>query len=254
MKKSLIKKLTVAIGFLAMVFIFTVIPGTEADAAATPLKLNGEAELRGKGTHLIKMERDGYIAFAAIGLDENVEPLKEAVQVQLYNKSKKPISYTKSINAYSKDSTKQEVWYAVKRGYYYIKISGNANYYVTVAKGTALTEKSGSKKSKAVTIQSKKYRKGLVMNTDSKKKYDWYKFTLKKKSKVFISGVLTDTNLEMKVYSSAKVSKKTQNAFVKGKKVTMPKGTYYIKVGKKKTYSGGAYAIGVNYVFKGKEL
>lgn len=171
-------------------------------------------------------------------------------KVTLTNAKKKDISYGEYLdrdNGYT-------FTFAVKKGktYYFKFVPGSSSvklHQVYVKYRMAVKEKSGSKKSKAVTIKKKKKKLGTVL--PGEKKADWYKFkvTKKKKIKITIQSNITGT-LKFEVFDkkgnrigscwsnggteqlvSAGISKKTS------------KGTYYIKVSRYDTLSSGVYSI-----------
>ena len=168
--------------------------------------------------------------------------------VTLYNSKKKAISnsnYTSSSNEYM-------TYYGVKKGTYYIKISGKGLYNITahVAKKAAIPATTKAK-AKKVTSSTKYY----VMPASTKKSSAWFKFTISKPKKVTLTtSYIGDYSLDVKIYKGSKSvdSFKLYNNdkkgryysnFLTGKEVTWPKGVYYVKVTKTKTDSG---IVGVN--------
>ncbi|MCQ4635677.1 pre-peptidase C-terminal domain-containing protein [Anaerovorax odorimutans] len=143
--------------------------------------------------------------------------------------------------------------YGVKKGTtYYVKVAAGSNYYggyqfyVTNKK---ITEKSGKKKSKAVTIKKKKTKKGTIIAGSSQA--DWYKFKLsgKKKFTLTMKGA-TNNTLKVAIYkkNGKKVGKASKFPY-NGKKLTitpygkLAKGTYYIKVYRGTKTSSGWYSL-----------
>lgn len=72
--------------------------------------------------------------------------------------------------------------FAVTKGTYQVKVSGFENYAVGYD-FIAVNEKSGNNKKKAVPLKVGKTRKGIVEETATTEKQDWYKIVLPKKAK-----------------------------------------------------------------------
>lgn len=141
--------------------------------------------------------------------------------------------------------------YGVKKGNtYYIKVRSNYNYdglYQLKVTNYKISENSGSKKSKAVTIKKGYTKKGTI--TAGSSQSDWYKFKLtsKKKVKITIKGGTND-KLKFIVYKgSKKVS--TSTFYNSTKSITLnsvgkwSKGTYYIKAYRGTSKSSGWYSL-----------
>ena len=143
--------------------------------------------------------------------------------------------------------------YGVKKGStYYIKVAAGSNYdggYQLQVTNKKITEKSGKKKSKAVTIKKKKTKKGTIIAGSSQA--DWYKFKLGGKKKVTLT-MKGATNNKLKVVVYNKKGKKVSSAYnynYYNNKLTLksyvklPKGTYYIKVYRGTKTSSGWYSL-----------
>lgn len=143
--------------------------------------------------------------------------------------------------------------YGVKKGTtYYIKLASDYNYdgyYQFQVTNKKITEKSGKKKSKAVTIKKKKTKKGTIIAGSSQA--DWYKFKLGGKKKVTLT-MKGATNNKLKVVVYNKKGKKVSSAYnynYYSNKLTLksygklPKGTYYIKVYRGTKTSSGWYSL-----------
>lgn len=145
---------------------------------------------------------------------------------------------------------KQGAVYGVKKGKtYLIRVNSSTNYdgyCAFMAKCTKVSEKSGKKKSKAVTIKKKKTKKGTIEAGSSQA--DWYKFKLTKKKKTTITvKCAANEKIVVRVY---KGKKKIDSATMYGnKKLTIrsvgkwPKGTYYIKIARGSKTSSGYYEV-----------
>ena len=143
--------------------------------------------------------------------------------------------------------------YGVKKGTtYYIKVASNYNYdgyYQLQVTNKKITEKSGKKKSKAVTIKKKKTKKGTIIAGSSQA--DWYKFKLggKKKVTLTMKGA-TNNKLKVVVYNKKgkKVSRVESYNYYNNKLTLrsygkLAKGTYYIKVYRGTKTSSGWYSL-----------
>lgn len=152
--------------------------------------------------------------------------------------------------------------YAVKKGNTYkIKIGAlNVNdiqYYRLYLKYTAVNEKSGSTKKKAVEVKFGNRVSGTIFAEDSSSKADWYKIQNVTKQQLILSysGNITSGSLIFDVYD-AKGKKldrlsiisnieESEETFLHNSKggEEMPKGTYYVKVTKSGKTSTGIYSF-----------
>lgn len=173
-------------------------------------------------------------------------------------------SYIHIANAKKKIIT-DEIWVSEAIGNYTanIAVKKGKTYYIQVTaigsdcpntisvKNSAVKEKSGAKKKKAVAIKAKKKVKGTIIVGD--KTADWYKFTVKKKKAVTmnlsgdVQGSLTITVYKKngkkidscKWYGGATKLKLTCSR-TRGK---VDKGTYYIKISRSNAKSSGKYTL-----------
>lgn len=141
--------------------------------------------------------------------------------------------------------------YGVKKGStYWIKVrtySNSDGVYNLRATNTAVSEKSGSSKAKAVTIKKGKTSKGTVLAGENKA--DWYKFKLtgKKAVKVIMKGETND-NLKISIYQGSR-NVKNSSFYYNSKSLTIksigkwPKGTYYVKIYRGNSKSSGHYSV-----------
>lgn len=187
-----------------------------------------------------KPNKNGYVTFTA---------LTDSGHITLLDSNKKAL--TKRLSVYNSSTIGNErVTYAVKKNtIYYVKLSCSDKTtfrYVL----TSLSSKGGSKKSKATSLKSGKAIKGLLIAGN--KNACWYKFKLtkNKKIKLIITGKCVD-DFKIDVLDSSGDSvfyapytltgrniSKTINPYQK-----FNKGTYYIKVSKKTSYSTGYFSV-----------
>lgn len=152
--------------------------------------------------------------------------------------------------------------FAVKKGTYYVKVSGGSSDLIVAKYSfTGKSDASKSSKKKATKIKLGKTKKGVLLASDSTKKYDWYKFTVTKKKKVTItfSGTISSGEAELEVYEAngdrfggisiyrtSTTSKASPYvARIGASSGTLPKGTYYIKVSKDSKQTSGNYSVKV---------
>jgi len=143
------------------------------------------------------------------------------------------------------------------KGTYYIKLSnGSDSYYALKYKFTAITDKSGTAKSKAASLKMGTATKGLILTTDKKGKADWYKITLTKDQAVEliltgdVSGDISltfydsDNSLFGKLYVNEYTTEDSGVPYVStSKSQKLPKGTYYLKVTKDGSSTSGSYSV-----------
>ncbi|MDO4553617.1 MAG: hypothetical protein Q4B70_00550 [Lachnospiraceae bacterium] len=186
----------------------------------------------------ITIPSTGYIKTNTYGL---VYGKKTWMDIQFLDKNKQ------AINENWPDLSSETHYYAVKKGVYYIRVpvSGQTPYqYQLRYDFVKVSEKSGTKKSKAVTIKKNKTITGLIQSGEALKKYDWYKIKLTKAQKVTLSftGYGTDyicyevipanKKAEISLISLNSAAKEYSlnqtNKYKTFKKLA--KGTYYIRV------------------------
>lgn len=141
--------------------------------------------------------------------------------------------------------------YGVTRGkVYYIKIQTGSNlsrsgYYGFNVKNTKITEKSGSKKSKAVTIKKNIVKKGTIQAGSSQA--DWYKLNLTNKKFQATMTYRTNDRLKMTLYRNGKKMKSVTGDYMHGKVYiygsNIATGTYYIKIERYNSKSSGYYSL-----------
>ena len=189
--------------------------------------------------------KDGYVTFTANNIPENDGRIFRG-EWFLCNSARKAISSSGDCGFYDEDS----VTFAIKKNKtYYLKVltHGNGNFSHKVDYTyKSVKEKSGSKRSKAVTIKKNKKVSGLLMAGE--KKSDWYKVKLTKKQTLKITfSTKSYRGLAFKVYdkkgnevmglSYFQPSSTTETVTLVSKKNSytdatkkLAKGTYYIKV------------------------
>lgn len=208
----------------------------------------------------LNVPRAGVIyAEASYDKDEFGKP-----KVVLCNNAKKAISVATNNNA----STEYLSVFAVKKGNYYLKVSDVTGAYQFRYLFAPISDKSGKQKKSALKLTlGKKSAAGIVTISDTASQYDWYKFVLKKASKVRISleGSTTGTSkisLEVipptrtatgkKINFSAKpiFSISRINAIKTARSDVWPAGTWYIRVKKSVKKGSGIYRIKVDKISK----
>lgn len=162
--------------------------------------------------------------------------------VALYNSKKKALSGWTPL--------RYNPTYGVKKGQtYYIRVKSSYNsygFYNFKITNTAVKEKSGKNKAKAVTVKRSKAVKGMILAGNGQA--DWYKFkkTNKKTTKITVKGQ-TNGAFRVTVYRGGKkVSSKTFDYRYGGYEFTLynyPKGTYYVKIERANAKSSGYYAM-----------
>lgn len=184
-----------------------------------------------------KATANGYITAAYI------DPSAGFYKVAICNSSKKELSgYT---------HLRYNPTYGVKKGTtYYIKVVSGYNSdggYIFKVTNSAVSEKSGKTKSKAVTIKKGKTKKGTIVAGSSQA--DWYKFkmTKKKAAKIYVKG-RTNDKLKVILYKGGKKIKSYTYTYTTGAMTLksfgkLSKGTYYIKVQRANKNSSGWYSL-----------
>ena len=148
----------------------------------------------------------------------------------------------KALHTYYTDTRKsgtQTVPIGLKKGTYYIVISGNLNKTYSLklkfAKGEYYEKESNDTVKTATPIKKKKYYTGSLQRFIDR---DYYKFTVKKKTKVKLTVTRGEDLLwdYLIVNAKGKQYGKTMRTDPRGKdgketfSVTLPKGTFYLQV------------------------
>lgn len=167
-------------------------------------------------------------------------------------------------NAFFNNLQNNQVTYAVKKGQTYkLKIKAlnvyDTQYYQLRFKHAGINENSGAAKKKAVKIKLGQKISGSVYAEESATKADWYKITNSKKQKLILSysGSITSGSMVFDVfdakgnkldsYSVISNIKEKQEASLHNKKkgLTIPKGTYYLRVTKSRKTATGIYTFSI---------
>lgn len=185
-----------------------------------------------------KATKTGYIAVSASELNNG------SVNIQLMNKKKKALSDQDSVQ-------NGTLYFGVKKGqtYYVATKGGYDDIYALKIKQTAIKEKSGSSKSKAVTMKRNKTYKGVQIADKKKSGNDWYKFKLtsKKKFKLTIKGGATGSYVSP--YYSDNYSSDIGVKIIPANKYQTLRGAYsYVINGTSTLESSGKLSAGTYYV------
>ena len=172
-------------------------------------------------------------------------------QVKLFSSSKKALFKKGYESVGSSKDYKTRI--GVTKGTYYVGIKTSDLAYAVNLKFTAVSEKSGSTKGKAVKLSKGKTKKGIITASQSTTSGDWYKFTISKAQKVNLEvSTLTSQGgggggLKFSIYSgstsysfgSENFNYYTPNGTLKPVSYgagysgnTLQPGTYYIKIQK----------------------
>lgn len=232
------RRMLTGLSFLAFLCLMVCL-GTKSYAAT--LSDNGksyEVKSTTKGEyHKLQVERSSFIGITAFGNEDGTR--NRNISIVCLNRQKKAISPTYKVNV------KKAAYFSLKQGTYYIKVRSSAPVYRIYATFQSVKDNSGPSMKKARTLKLGKETYGIIYNTDSLKKQNWYKFSLKKPTKVQLKIKKAGGKLGFQVKGPANAS--GQIAKLKQwKKVTLPAGNYYIllaKPGKTAVKDGGIYSI-----------
>ena len=263
MKEKTMKKLTGVIGFLVIMLVFAIVPGTKADAAT--LK-NGNSEaisanLAGGGDfHTLKLTKDSWVKFTLVSNYKEDTRMSDGY-ITIYKGSKR-VSLQKAVSYYGNGSSDQWAAFALKKGTYRVHVQMvykgfyDANYnvqpnvYKVRTSIATKTDGGGNTKGKAVTLKNNKYKSGIVAVTEtSNTKGDWYKFKLTKTRKVKLTFTGQGEGIGIS-YQTSKIPISYHNNvrnFFKGKAVKLPKGTYWFKITKSNSLYSGYYKVKIKY-------
>lgn len=173
------------------------------------------------------------------------------ISVSLCN-SKYQVIDSSSYGAYVNAANEKTQVYGVKKGTYYLKVSGKTNYVLATG-FKKWTDKGGNSKKKAKTVKVNQTFKGVMPAGENKT--DWYKFkvTKNKKMKLTVSAE-GNGGIQFTVYGpglskSGSYAGSCYNTTREGwlcrgsKKVKASKGTYYVKVTRSSKKVSGVYSI-----------
>jgi len=182
--------------------------------------------------HKIVISKPGYITLQGYAQGSTSTP-KYNISVGLNDASKKSL-----YGVYLNSSKGFTTYFGVKKGTYYISAKQYGNYKLKYT-FTAVSEKSGSSKSKAVTLRKKKAAKGLLIAGESANKSDWYKIKLTKKQK--LSFAITGKSSS---YFRVKVIPKKSRLNISNSFFAVDNGSYTWKTDKK--VPAGTYYIQIS--------
>lgn len=270
MKNTLSKSITKVLFLLAVIFAVLLPSGR---ARAEEYQVVNAGYLSGKGSTELrenestgdvdyyflkfKVKKDGYVTFTA-----KTPPDKDYSGAyhgfwRLCDSSKLSLTHSDMFRM------EEYVTFAVKRNKtYYFKVDFN-DAVVINHKYKAITDKSGSKKSKAYNLKKNKTASGLLMAGENKT--DWYKIKLPKKQTLKLTFTTKSNNgvcvevfssknlnsyinglahhqtqsMDETVYLASRTSNNNRDPYKK-----LPKGTYYVKVfGMKGWQQSGYYTL-----------
>ena len=201
----------------------------------------------------IIVKKTGVISLETVYEEENFG----APVVTLCNSKKEKISLETEHN---KENSFKSV-FPVKKGTYYAKASNIQGNYQLRYVFSKINDKSGSKKTKAkaLSVGGKKI-KGVMLVSDKKSKYDWYKFTLRKAAPVrvdFKGSTTGKTKLQLEVIPPS-VARFSQRPILSFKGLEQngsgqsaefwPAGIWYIRINKSEAKGGGMYTLKVKTI------
>lgn len=264
-KKLFNKVASLALAAIMALSVVCVSVPTEVSAAAPSFKSTGKSSvtitdeqctyLTGNLTWIkFKAKSDGYLKITA--KNASAAAPYTAGNWQLYDKTKKnSVSPAHSYNTNQTDSYFYTDVYGVKKNAtYYLAVESFAGVKID-ASFTKVSDKSGSKKSKALTLKKNKDVTGLIRVGDSKVD-DWYKINLSSVKK-FTIYLTPYTNDDLVLTISGSKLDKTYRYSVKagnyGYKLDYPfstssptgriSGTVYVKVEPAKKTTSGYYKL-----------
>lgn len=242
-------------GLLTVMFIFAMMLGATSVSAATKVVnlspnrwyVDSSRDTSQTVYHKIKIPKAGYIAFSGHGYLPNYNG-RFSMSLQMCNSKKKQIQ---SEPIYLSSSNDFRNYVAVKKGTYLVKVKDF--HYKLRYSFKAVTEKSGTSRSKARNIARNKTVWGLLLMGENGAKTDWYKFTLPSDRRVTFSfGARANSGVELELVPADKNIRITDNrGYLINTTRTwttpsvIPRGTYYLKI---KRLSGdknitGAYSL-----------
>lgn len=194
----------------------------------------------------IKVTKDGLLTINAYEIDStnfwNGADSKSGAEITLCSAKKKELDTTTITNS----GKKFQKSYAVTKGTYYIRLTGDNAYYYMVPtfKKIAL---GNSKKAKAIKVTSSFKSYIMPVNSSDAGATRWFKFTLKKpKDVVAYIDYIGDNEVNVQLYRGKKLlytetdckdggtSIVTKDRY--GNRTKWAKGTYYIKVTRGSAY------------------
>lgn len=196
--------------------------------------------------HKLVVKSDSVVTLEGYAI--NSSSARSSLSFNVCDKNKKEL---RSMSFSS--SNKYGDYVALKKGTYFVAVKTDYPYQLRSA-SIKVKDQGGSSKKKAKTIKKKQTVKGMISLGEGTGKADWYKFKLKKRSKVKLSyaALCTGTsNLKLQVIPANKKSTLAGDTtiFMKNgsgglvSRTTIAKGTYYLKITKPNKADNGYYAI-----------
>lgn len=195
-KKLFNKVASLALAAMMVLSVFCVSTPTEVSAADKSFKSTGKSSVTitdeqcysatGQPTWIkFTAKNDGYLKITAKMASTYYADFVQGYWT-LYNKTKKAaVSPQKLYSTNYTDSYYYTNVYGVKKGTtYYLQVLSDGGVKIDAA-FTKVTDKSGTKKAKALSVKKGKAVTGLIRVGD--KNSDWYKITLTKKQKLSIN-------------------------------------------------------------------
>lgn len=190
----------------------------------------------------INMTKSGYITIHG----RTYQNSSGKLTIELCNSKKASLNPKTNSLTLSNEYT---VYYALKKGTYYLKVTDTTKPYKLRYKVTTSKDQGGSSKTKATTLTKGTTKTDLLYINDSKSKSGWFQFTLTKSQtlsmlitnystrKFEYELIAADSNVTL---HNAKFYPSNGTAiFTTSDK--LPKGTYYLKVSKQSTKDAGGF-------------
>lgn len=230
------------------------VSNADRDLAEDTLAIAYSDNEHNKIRYKLQVKKTGVMAFAAFPSDYTST---FGGDITIYNAKKQAISVKETISNNKDTSTNAKyarAYYTVQKGTYYIEFSAVAStsHYIVGYSMVNKKDASGASRTKAAKLTiGGKLKSGMVLLSDSVKKTDWYRLTLKEKKKftilidAYVSGKLKvevcDSKGRTIPFGTRTMNKTAQYKMpTKGK---WSKGTYYIKVTKENKKASGYYEI-----------
>ena len=209
----------------------------------------GVWETSGTVYHKVTVPKTGILLVSGKGYDEYSS---HKIKVALCDKNLKLVEKSYS---YADDDSEKYAWYGVSKGTYYIKVTGEKDYFL-LAVNQKVANKGGAKKSSAATVKKGKTGiSGVIPASTKKTKTEkWYKFKVTQ-SKVLVlylsaigNGKFTFTVYGPSYSKGFKIASfmNDDRDFTSGNVYTrtpmrVKKGTYYLKVTRNSKSSGAVF-------------
>ncbi|MBO5524687.1 MAG: hypothetical protein J5986_13635 [Roseburia sp.] len=265
-KKLFNKVACLALAAMMVLSVFCVSTPTEVSAAGLSFNSKGKSSVTitdeqdttatGQPTWIkFTAKQDGYLKVTAKMASTKYTDFVQGYWT-LYDKTKKKAVSPQSVYSTNyNDASAYTTVFGVKKGVtYYLNVLSDGGVKLT-ASFTKVTDKSGTKKAKALSIKQKKDATGLIRVGD--KNSDWYKFTLTKKQylSINITPYATDSitvnivgpnklkgnGIITKSWYGKKYSFEIVNQYDQPVKAST--GTYYVQIKATKKTTNGYYKI-----------